>query len=310
MSELGFDNGAGDLRERRRRPDEIPATAAGFQELADDLCAEGRLDEAIEHYKRAIRLEGDDPSRHTRLGDAYLFAEDSAQALSHYRRALALNPGHGETHFCLAEMYRRFGKMKGAISLYRKAVTLVPDNAYYHYRLANAYAQAGRVEEAIRSVQEAIRLSPNDGFYHFWLGDFYLRLHRTTDAVRELEAAVICAPFDDYYCVRLGMLFTLAERGEDAVALFRRAIRLRPENASYHCLLADAFASMGFALRAAMHYEIAGELDPYDREYVARQRARIGVVADANGTNGDGEEAARRRSQLRDSFRCFRRRGP
>ena len=45
-------------------------------------------------------------------------------------------------------------------------------------------------------------------------------------------------------------------------------------NASYHCLLADAFARMGYALRAAMHYEIAGDLDPYDREYVERMRKR------------------------------------
>ena len=38
--------------------------------------------------------------------------------------------------------------------------------------------------------------------------------------------------------------------------------------------LADAFAGMGYALRAAMHYEIAGDLDPYDREYVNRMRKR------------------------------------
>src|SRR5687768_1772738 len=105
MSEYVASNGSGGVPEREIAED---PTAAGYHHLGDQLCAEGRLEDAIANYKRAIRLEGDNPSYYTRLGDAYLFAEDSAQALSHYRRALELNPGHGETHFCLGEVYRRF----------------------------------------------------------------------------------------------------------------------------------------------------------------------------------------------------------
>src|SRR3954454_3877741 len=103
-------------------------SASGFQALGDNLAAEGRLQEAINSYKHAIRLEGDNPDHHARLGDAYLFAEDSGTALSHYRRALRVNPDHADTHFSLAEVYRRFGKLKGAITLYRRAVALAPQN--------------------------------------------------------------------------------------------------------------------------------------------------------------------------------------
>src|SRR6185503_6311892 len=107
------------------KPAETPS-AAGFQARGDHLAAEGRLQEAITSYKHAIRLAGDKADHHTRLGDAYIFAEDSGQALSHYRRALQVNPHHADTHFSLAEVYRRFGKLKGAITLYRKAVDLLP----------------------------------------------------------------------------------------------------------------------------------------------------------------------------------------
>src|SRR4051794_18557402 len=102
-------------------PEQSP-TAEAFQSLGDDLAAQGRLQEAIESYKQAVRMEGDNPDRHTRLGDAYVFAENSSQALTHYRRALQVNPHHADTHFSLAEVYRRFGKLKGAITLYRKAI--------------------------------------------------------------------------------------------------------------------------------------------------------------------------------------------
>ena len=36
----------------------------------------------------------------------------------------------------------------------------------------------------------------------------------------------------------------------------------------------SAATTDGYALRAAMHYEIAGDLDSYDREYVDRMRRR------------------------------------
>jgi len=98
------------------------------------------------------------------------------------------------------------------------------------------------------------------------------------EAITELEAAVIHSPYDDYYCVRLGMAYSQCGRGEDSVAIFHRAIRIQPNNASYHCLLADAYAELGYALRAALHYERAGDLDPYDKEYVRRMRLRNGLV--------------------------------
>ncbi len=94
----------------------------------------------------------------------------------------------------------------------------------------------------------------------------------------ELEQAVIFSPYDDYYCVRLGMAYGQCGRGQDAVAIFRRAIRIAPNNTSYHCLLADAYADLGYALRAAHHYEVAGDLDPYDKEYVRRMRLRNGLI--------------------------------
>src|SRR5947208_1869760 len=82
------------------------------------------------------------------------------------------------------------------------------------------------------SAKVAVQRAPADGFYHYWLDDVYLQLGQLPEAVRELQAAVVCSPYDDYYCVRLGMAFSLVNRGEDAVVVFRRAIRLRPDNAS------------------------------------------------------------------------------
>src|SRR5690242_17438176 len=87
---------------RLNAPTEPKQSAADLQAHGDELAAEGRLDEAIESYKAAVRAEGDNPDHLTRLGDAFIFAEDSGQALTLYRRALKANPNHADTHFSIA----------------------------------------------------------------------------------------------------------------------------------------------------------------------------------------------------------------
>ena len=188
--------------------EEEPPSAAAFQNRGDQCAAAGRLHEAIQLYKQAIRMEGDNPIHHTRLGDACLYAEQSGQAISHYRRALQANPGHGEVALLPGELYRRFGKLKAAISQYRKAIKLVPDNAYYRYRLASAYnqkRQPRRRRPRVREIDPHLphrRASTASGW-----ATCTSTMQWLPEAIAELESAVIHSPYDDYYCVRLGMAY-------------------------------------------------------------------------------------------------------
>ena len=105
-----------------------------------------------------------------------------------------------------------------------------------------------------------------DGFYHFWLGDLYSRAGRFADAIGSMqEATTVLAPCDAYYNVRLGVVSLqagLSPRGGRCFPAGNRV--LEPDNASYHCLLGDASARLGFERQALQHYRSAGRLDPYD----------------------------------------------
>ncbi len=80
------------MRETVREEQKAPETAYERQELGDALCNEGRVREAIVHYRKAVEMEGNNPGYHTRLGDAYAYSDESVKALAEYRKALKISP--------------------------------------------------------------------------------------------------------------------------------------------------------------------------------------------------------------------------
>ena len=63
---------------------------------------QGRVREAVVHYRKAVEMERDNPGYHTRLGDAYVYSDLSVEAVAEYpeghsdqppARRTALQPG-------------------------------------------------------------------------------------------------------------------------------------------------------------------------------------------------------------------------
>ncbi|HOQ27701.1 MAG TPA: tetratricopeptide repeat protein, partial [Armatimonadota bacterium] len=56
-----------------------PDTPEEFTRRGDALAAEGEIGQAIEHYRKAVQLGGQQARPHTRLADAYVYTENSAR---------------------------------------------------------------------------------------------------------------------------------------------------------------------------------------------------------------------------------------
>jgi len=250
-----------------------PETADGNKRLADQHLEKGRLHNAITRYKKAARLN-DDSSHRTDLGDVYAFAELPVNAVSQYRKALKRDKNSPEPHFSLAEIYARYGKWAVAIEEYTAAVELSPGNAFYRYKLSCAYKTIGQLDAAIEQLERAVEARPADAFYHFELASLCGNAGRIEEAIQEMEQAVSFSPGDDYYLARLGMLYARAGCYEDAAEAYREAARLNFKS-TYACLLGDTYIWRDDEERAEAAYEDAGDLDPYDMEFVERARKFI-----------------------------------
>jgi tetratricopeptide (TPR) repeat protein len=132
--------------------------------LADLLMRRGRVNEAIEHSEKALRIRPNDADAQNNLGLALLQNGDPKRAVAHFERALQINPGHMNAEVNLAWILATSSDdltRNGA-----RAVQLAEDvmnraghaNAIVLRTLAAAYAEIGRFDDAIKTAQQAIEI--------------------------------------------------------------------------------------------------------------------------------------------------------
>ena len=93
------------------------------------------------------------------------------EAIVCYRRALELKPDYAEAHNNLGAPCEEQGKLDDAVACYRRALELKPDYAEAHNNLGNALKDQGKLDEAVACYRRALELKPDFAEAHSNLGD-------------------------------------------------------------------------------------------------------------------------------------------
>ena len=110
---------------------------------------QGKLDEAIVSYRRALELKPDLAGTHHNLGGVLLKQGKLDEAVACFRRALELNPGFAETHSDLAHALMRQGKASEALAAGRRAMQLKLDTPTAHNIVGVSLAGPGMLRAAV-----------------------------------------------------------------------------------------------------------------------------------------------------------------
>jgi Flp pilus assembly protein TadD len=129
--------------------------------LANALAAQGSMDEAIKHYFEALRLEPDYDKAHNNLGNALVGKGKVEEAINHYAEAIRLNPDYAGAHYNLANALAAQGSVDEAIKHYFEALRILPDWAGAHNNLGVSLEKRGKLKEAIDHYHEALRINPD-----------------------------------------------------------------------------------------------------------------------------------------------------
>ncbi len=129
--------------------------------LAFNLEMAGKIDEAIEEYKKAIAQNKDYIVAHYNLGRLYEFKARYDDAINEYKEAIRIDPNFARSYGNLAHAYWFKGEIVLTIDEYQKALRLNPDYPEAHYNLGLIYKALGRNEEAKKEFEEALKLVPN-----------------------------------------------------------------------------------------------------------------------------------------------------
>jgi Flp pilus assembly protein TadD len=124
------------------------------------LAQQGMLGAAFDRYREALRLMPDSAVPHYHWGNALLGAGRPEEAIAHYREAVRIDPTDAEAQNSWGRALAQQGAWEEAIDKYREALRLRP-HSVPHYNWANALFAAGRLEEAISHYRETVRIDPN-----------------------------------------------------------------------------------------------------------------------------------------------------
>jgi len=230
--------------------------------LGLELEKDGRLEEALHHYKKSLEINPSFCLAHSNLGVALEETGRLDEAVKHYYEALRIKPDFAAAHYNLANFLKNQGRLEEAVKHYYEALRIKPDFADAHYNLAIFLKNQGRLEEAVKHYYEALRVKPNYADVHNSLGIALGLQGRLEEAVKHYYEALKIEPNDAQAHNRLGI--ALAKQGSlrEAMEHFSEALRIEPDYADAHNNLGSALAQQGRLEEAVGHFSEALRIKP------------------------------------------------
>ncbi len=211
---------------------------------------DGRFEEGLLAYNRAIELYQDDVAVYEGRADTLLKLRRYPEAIRDLQRVIEMAPRRGVCHANLAIALTTAGDMELALDAISEAARLVPSNPYWHRRRGGLLARLGRSDEALEEFSTAIRLKPNWDEAHHDRGCCYQELNRFAEAIADFSKAIAIAPRRASYYLQRGIALTAAERFAESARDCSTAIDLKPE-------LTDAYRARAVSYLNLQSYDLA-----------------------------------------------------
>ena len=274
--------------------------------LAIALAAQGKNDEAIAAYARAIEIDPRLPTHHHNLALVLKQMGRRDEAIAAFRRAIEIDPLYAKAYSGLGTALKESGSptaLEDAAAEYRRAISIKPDYAEGHYNLGVALAEQRKVDEAIECFRAALKLQPsfvealnnlaaqcllrpgekevneaiecfekslsvrpNQMDAYIGLGAALMRKRALGAAQKTFNAAIKINP--QYAKAHFGLAVAHREAGEypEAIDACREALKLEPAWLEARSTLAMLYASAGRRDEALAAFNEALELAPDSRE--------------------------------------------
>lgn len=155
---------------------------------------QGKIDNAIEHYEKALSYSPNFYPAHNNLGSAYLARQNFEAAQTQFEAALKGNQNDAQLYFNLANVLLLTRRYSAAEREIEDGLRRQPDSAFGHFLQGSVYSRTGRPELAEKSLQSALQLDPKMAQVYLQLVNLYLQQKRTPEAVAELEAYLKAFP--------------------------------------------------------------------------------------------------------------------
>ena len=242
------------------KSDKLKAQVAQFTDAAIKLQAEGKYDEAINNYVRALEINPNDSKTHYNIGTAFQAKGDYDHSERAYVKALEIDPQNVKAQAAKdgltklinekktqnlsakALELQNSGNFQEAITMYLAAISISPDDPFLIYNLGTAYQAAGDASNAYQSYQKALDKDKANQTY--------------LDAIKQIKIE-LANPL-----IQSAVNKQTANDLIGAIADYTKALEYTPDDAQTYFNLATAHQANKQAEQAIQSYSKASVLDP------------------------------------------------
>jgi len=138
-----------------------PSDVEAHYNLASLLQARGLVQEAIGHYREAVKRRPDHAVANNALGAALIAIGRPADAVGPLKVAIGKRHDYFDAHYNLALALHQLKDLNGTIEQLREAVRISPNDSSARANLGSALAETGRVREAEAELERALEIDPH-----------------------------------------------------------------------------------------------------------------------------------------------------
>jgi protein O-mannosyl-transferase len=258
------------------------------------LIEEGKNEDAIGHFNKAINIEPNYANVRNNRGLAYAKLGQYQNAIEDYNKAILIKPDLAVLYYNRAIAYKETNHYQSAIEDLNNAIRLQPNSAIYYNAKGNFYNDFNQYQLAIENYNKAISISPNDADAYSNRGSTYVKLGRHESALNDFNKVIALNPNHPQAYINSAVIYGKFNQYNNVIKNLNEVIRLQPDNALIYYNRGFAYAKIGQYQPAINDFNKALNLK---QDYTDAYRDR-GVVYLSTGNIEEGCKDARKACEL------------
>jgi len=171
-----------------------PDYAEAFNNLGIALYKLNRMDEAIYNYKKAIAFKKDFAIAYNNLAHVLVIIKKPKESLEYYKEATNINSNYHEAYNGLGNAHNALGDKKNSIKNFEIATKINPNYSEPYNNLGIIFSDESMFDESLSSYKKALQINPNDEKYYNNIGNLLSNLGRYDEATAAYNQAIKIEP--------------------------------------------------------------------------------------------------------------------
>jgi tetratricopeptide (TPR) repeat protein len=186
------------------------SSAESQKALADMLYEDKKIDEALEGYRKALRIQPAIKGIYKNYVSIVVEKKNEKEAQKVIPLAIKAGEADSKAYIALGDIYKKQKNWANAIKMYQEALKTETSNVAVLTSLGECQAAGGDAKGAITTYEQVVMLNPKAVDEQKTLGDLYMALKREDSGIKAYKEYLAKAPNDQKVAMKVG----LAEYGK------------------------------------------------------------------------------------------------